>query len=84
MGNCKCVFPGVRTIAGLAGGFLAIVGGMVTNVVVAKRRGNALQAVIKGVEIADSPMTKESIKMVAGSLGIEPYINKLVKKYFPA
>lgn len=76
--------PGAGTIAGGVGLLLSLVGSTVTSIVVAKRRGNALQAVIKGVEIAASPTTKESIKEVAGNLGIEPYINRLVKKYFPA
>lgn len=75
--------PGVGTIATGFGGLLALVGGMVTSIVVAKRRGGALAAVIKGVETVSNKETKESIKEIAGSLGIEKYLNKAVKRIFP-
>lgn len=75
--------PGVGTIAGGVGALLSLVGSMVTSVVIAKRRGGALAAVIKGVETVSNKETKESIKEIAGTLGIEPYLNKVVKNYFP-
>lgn len=76
--------PGVGTIAGGVGLLLSLIGSTATSIVMAKRRGNALQAVIKGVEIVNSQATKDAIKEVAGNLGVEPYINKVVKKQFPA
>ncbi len=75
--------PGVKTIAGLAVGFLSLIGGTITSIVVAKRRGGTLAAVIKGVEIAGDGKTKTAIKYIAGALGYEPALNKLVKSYFP-
>lgn len=75
--------PGVGTIAGGVGMLMSLIGGLTTSIVVAKKRGNALTAVIKGVEIAANPTTKESIKEIAGSLGVEPYLNRLVRKYYP-
>lgn len=76
--------PGAGTIAGGVGMLLSLIGGLTTSIVVARKRGNALSAVIKGVEEAVSPTTKESIKKIAGSLGVEPYLNKLVKNHFPS
>jgi len=76
--------PGVGTITGLAGGFLSLIGGMMTSIVVAKRRGGTLGAVIKGVEFANDAKTKESIRKIASALGYEPALNKLVKTYFPS
>lgn len=75
--------PGVGTIASGVGALLTLVGGLVTSVVVAKRRGGALAAVIKGVETISNKETKESIKEIAGSMGVEKYLNKLVKGQFP-
>lgn len=75
--------PGVGAIAGGIGALLSLVGGLVTSVVVAKKRGGALAAVIKGVETISNKETKESIKEIAGSMGVEKYLNKLVKGQFP-
>lgn len=75
--------PGAGTIAGGVGLLLALVGGLTTSIVIAKRRGGALAAVIKGVELASNADTKAEIKEIAGSLGVEPYLNKIIKKYYP-
>ncbi len=75
--------PGVDTIAGGVGVLLSLIGGLTTSVVVARRRGGALAAVIKGVEAVSNKETKESIKEIAGNIGVEKYLNKLVKEYFP-
>lgn len=75
--------PGSGVVAGGVGLLLSLVGGLVTSVVVAKRRGGALAAVVAGVEAAGNEETKTKIKEIAGSLGIEPLLNKIVKKYYP-
>jgi len=75
--------PGAGTIAGGVGMLLSLIGGLTTSIVVAKRRGGALEAVIKGVQLADDEDTKNKIKAVSGALGIEPYLNKIYKGYFP-
>lgn len=75
--------PGVGTIATGLGGLLGLIGSLVTSIVVAKRRGGALEAVIAGVEAASNKDTKVKIKEVAGVLGVEPFLNKIVKKYSP-
>jgi len=63
---------------------LGLIGSTTTAVVKAKKNGNTLSAVIKGVELAGDPKTKEQVKDIAGALGVEPYLNKLVKKLYPA
>jgi len=63
---------------------LGLIGSTTTAIVKASRNGNTLSAVIKGVEIAGDPKTKEQIKNIAGALGVEPYLNKIVKKSYPA
>lgn len=73
------VIPGVGTIIGLVSGVVSLFGGMITSILIAKKRGSTLDAVIKGVELAGNADTKEKIKEVAGALGYEPYLNKLVK-----
>ena len=75
--------PGVGTIAGGVGVLLSLIGGLTTSIVVAKRRGGALAAVIKGVEVVSNEETKKSIKEIAGNIGVEKYLNKVVKGYFP-
>lgn len=75
--------PGVGTIASGVGALLSLVGGLVTSIVVAKKRAGALAAVVAGVEAASNEETKAKIKEIAGDLGIEPYLNKIVKKYYP-
>lgn len=75
--------PGVGTVAGGVGVLLSLVGGLVTSVIVAKKRGGALAAVVAGVESAGHKDTKMKIKEIAGDLGIEPFLNKIVKKYYP-
>ena len=62
---------------------LGLIGSTTTAVVKAKKNGNTLSAVIKGVELAGDPKTKEQIKDIAGALGVEPYLNKIVKKLYP-
>ena len=75
--------PGVGTIAGGVGVLLSLIGGLTTSIVVAKRRGGALAAVIKGVQLANDEDTKNKIKEVSGALGVEPFLNKTYRKYFP-
>ena len=75
--------PGVGTIAGGVGVLLSLIGGLTTSIVVAKRRGGALAAVIKGVQLAGDEETKNKIKDVSGALGVEPFLNKTYRKYFP-
>ena len=62
---------------------LGLIGSTTTAVIKAKKNGNTLSAVIKGVELAGDPKTKEQIKDIAGALGVEPYLNKIVKKLYP-
>jgi len=62
---------------------LGLLGSTTTAIVKAKKNGNALSAVIKGVEIVGDPKTKEQIKNIAGTLGVEPYLNKIVKTSYP-
>lgn len=75
--------PGVGTVAGGVGALLTLIGGLATSVVVAKKRAGALAAVVAGVEAAGNEETKTKIKEIAGDLGIEPFLNKIVKKYYP-
>lgn len=75
--------PGVETIAGGVGVLLSLIGGLTTSIMVAKRRGRALAAVIKGVQLANDEDTKNKIKDVSGALGVEPYLHKVYRKYFP-
>ncbi len=75
--------PGVGTIAGGIGGLLSLAGGLVTSIVIARKRGSALEAVIKGVQFAGNETTRDKIKEVSGALGIEPYLKSIVKYYFP-
>ena len=73
------VIPGVGTIISLIAGVVSMFGGMITSILIAKKRGGTLDAVIKGVELAGNEDTKAKIQEVAGALGYEPYLNKLVK-----
>jgi len=75
--------PGAGIIIGGVVLLLGLLGSTTTAIVKAKKNGNALSAVIKGVEIVGDPKTKEQIKNIAGTLGVEPYLNKIVKTSYP-
>ena len=54
------VFPGAGLIGTAIAGIMALVGREITNVVVSKKRKNAFQTVVKGVEVGASQL--DSIK----------------------
>lgn len=67
---------GIATILGL-------IGTAATAVVVARKRGGALEAVIQGVEEANNPEVKKSIRNAAIDLGYQPYLEKVVEANTP-
>lgn len=75
--------PGSGTIIAGIAALIGLAGTSVTAIVKANRSGGALAAVIKGVDLINDKETKAKIKDVAGAVGIEPYLNKIVKKYYP-
>ncbi|HHT9137367.1 MAG TPA: hypothetical protein ACFYEK_09020 [Candidatus Wunengus sp. YC60] len=50
------VFPGAGLIGTLVAGALAFAGREITNIVISKKRNNAFQTVVKGVEVGSSQL----------------------------
>jgi len=78
------IVPGSGIVIGGVVLLLGLIGSTTTAIVKARRNGSMLGAVIKGVQIAGDPKVKAQIKEIAGSIGVEPYLKKIVKGIYPS
>lgn len=63
------------------GGAIGLIGLAATSIVSAKKSSGTLEAVIRGVEEANNPAVKETIRKVAGDSGYQQHLRKLVARY---
>lgn len=69
-------------VGGIAAIF-GLIGTAATAIAVARKRGGTLEAVIQGVEEANNPDVKKSIRNVAVDMGYQPYLDSVVKELTP-
>ena len=77
------LFPGSSIILGAITGLLSIAGGFLVKI--SNKRLTTIQAITEGVSFAlkNGTEIKSAVSTVATTLGVEPYLNKLVQKFDP-